>query len=87
MTPGGLYNLTVVTATPSPSPDSARCAKTVFEEVHDSVSMRDSIDPDAHGEAGGGRHSEVVQDMDEYGVVKRVDRVTTEQRSRASLVP
>ena len=85
MTPGGLYNLTVVTATPSPSPDSARCAKTVFEEVHDSVSMRDSIDPDAHGEAGGGRHSEVVQDMDEYGVVKRVDRVTTEQSQPGSV--
>ena len=40
--------------------------------------MHDSIDPAAHGEAGGGKHSEVVQDMDEYGVVKRVDRVTTE---------
>ena len=78
MTPGGRYNLTTVTATPNPTPDSARCAKTVFEEVHDTVTMHDSIDASAHGAAGNGQHSEVVQDMDEYGVVKRVDRVTTE---------
>ena len=85
MTPGGRYNLTVTTAEPSSEPDSARCSATVFEHVHDTVTMEDALDGSAEASAGGGQTQEIVQDMDEYGVVKKVVRTTTERQAAGAV--
>ena len=81
MTPGGQYNFTHVTVEANGDPDSARKAVNAFEEVTDVVSLRTRIQANKRPAAtgSGGKYGEIVQDMDEYGVVKEVDRTTTEK--------
>ena len=83
VTPGGLYNLTVTEVEASATPDSARCAKTIFEEVDDAVTMTDEGIPSnfhaAAPDAGAGTYQTKTADTDEYGFTKIVERTTTEK--------
>ena len=81
-TPSGRYNLTTVTVTASSVPDSRRCAKTVFEHTDDEVTMAKSLSNE-HAEAGDGKYSTVDEQMDEYGLVRKVKRTTTETEQEA----
>ena len=81
-TPSGRYNLTTVTVTASATPDSRRCAKTVFEHTDDTVSMAKSLSSE-HAEAGNGSYGTVDEQMDEYGLVRKVKRTTTETEQEA----
>lgn len=78
MTPGGRYNLEIVNATPSATPDSSRCQQTVFEHAHDDVTFGSVVTAEDAPVAGGGHHYAVTEDMDELGVVKKVLRDTQE---------
>ena len=66
-----------MTVTASATPDSRRCAKTVFEHTDDTVSMAKSLSSE-HAEAGNGSYGTVDEQMDEYGLVRKVKRTTTE---------
>lgn len=69
-TPGGRYNVTRTVASPSATPDSGHCERTVFEHRHDTVSFGSSI---PYGDApapGGGHHYRRTFEVDEYGIVK-----------------
>lgn len=81
-TPSGRYNLTTVTVTASSVPDSRRCAKTVFEHTDDEVTMATSLSNE-HAEAKDGKYSTVDEQMDEYGLVRKVKRTTTETEQEA----
>ena len=75
MTPGGRYDLTTKTLTPSTEPDSAHCQKTVFEHVHDTVMMsKGQVDKTEPPAAGGGHYYEKSSDIDSDGLVKTVLR-------------
>ena len=78
LTPGGRYDHMVQTAIPSATPDSSRCAATVYEHVHDTPVFGTAL-TGAEAEAGGGQHEVVEENMDDMGVVKTVHRVTTEK--------
>ena len=74
-TPGGLYDLTTRSLTPSAKPDSARCTKTVFEHVHDAVTMSEgAVDTSDAPVAGGGHYYEKTSELDGDGFVKTVVR-------------
>ena len=74
-TPGGLYDLTTRSLTPSAKPDSARCTKTVFEHVHDTVTMSEgAVDTSDAPVAGGGHYYEKTSELDGDGFVKTVVR-------------
>lgn len=83
MTPGGRYNLTVTEVEASATPDSARCSKTVFEEVDDAVTLSDQGIPNSfHADnpnSGSGTYQTKTADTDEYGFTKVVARTTTEK--------
>ena len=84
LNPGGTYDTTHVIVAASETPDSARCAKTVFSHEHDAVTLHsgasasDVLNNLSCSDAGGGVYRTVTADMDENGVVKRVERVTHE---------
>lgn len=77
ITPSGRYNLTVTTVTPSTTADSRRCQKTVFDETDDEVTMGTSLTTD-HATAGSGTYGTIEESIDDYGIVRKVVRTTTE---------
>lgn len=80
MTPGGRYDLTKTSITASPKADSAYCSRTIFEHVHDTVTMHTGdVSTDDVTDAGNGLHRVRTEDMDSDGFIKRVIR-TTEER-------
>ena len=85
LTPGGRYDYTSTTIEASRDPDSAYCAKTIFEHVHDQVTMSDDgVDQSVDASAGDGSHQVITQDMDSDGFVKKVVRTTTELQVSAA---
>ena len=83
-TPGGLYNLTTVTVTADATKDSAYCAETMFEHVHDSVEVSTTPITGSEGVVapGSGKHRVLTKDLDSDGFVKTVIRETTEKPQR-----
>lgn len=81
-TPGGRFDLEVREVTPSTEPDSARCQTTVFEHVHDQVTMsKGVVDKSDAPMAGGGRYYEKTSELDSDGLVKTVVRTHEEKPS------
>jgi len=79
-TPSGRFDLTKKTLTASTEPDSAHCQKTVFEHVHDKVTMsKGKVDTSDAPSAGGGHYYEKTSDIDSDGLVKTVLRDHHEQ--------
>jgi hypothetical protein len=87
MTDGGLYDLTTVTLDASKVADSARCEKTYFVHVHDSVTPgTGAVDATEPPDAGGGASYTKTSDLDNDGFVRTVLRETKEiQRNEAEL--
>ena len=79
MNPGGTYDFTKVELTSSERPDSAYCSKTLFEHVHDEVSMdTGDVDDSDVEDAGSGLHRIKTSELDNDGFVKTTVRTTTE---------
>lgn len=82
VTPSGRYNLTVTSVTASATPDSRRCQKTVFDETDDIVTMGTTLSTE-HATAGSGVYGTVEESIDDYGIVRKVKRVTTENQQES----
>ncbi len=79
-TQSGRFDLTKKVLTASTEPDSAHCQKTVFEHVHDTVTMSEGkVDSSEPPSAGGGHYYEKTSDIDSDGLVKTVLRDHHEQ--------
>lgn len=78
LTPGGLYNTTVTTITPTSRPDSAACAKTLFETTSDQVSIRAGSVDSAPPTRETGTTVRKTSNLDDYGFAKTVTTTTTE---------